>query len=90
MPITPEQIETIDALLRDAPADYDTVVALRKAVIGATATRCDASDMAEETPFRSYSLCNLYLLDGRDHCVRVTVDPSVATGFILAAKGESA
>jgi hypothetical protein len=90
MPFTPEQIQSIDALLEGAQADYDTVVAMRKLIAGATATRCDASDMVEETPFRSYSRCNLYLLDGRDHCVRVTSDPSAATGFIIAAKGESA
>lgn len=90
MTITPEQIERVDALLANAPADAATVAALRKLVSGAAATCCDAADMIDEAPFRSYSRCNLFLLDGRDHCVRVTSDPTVATGFIVAAKGESA
>jgi hypothetical protein len=46
--------------------------------------------MVDEVPFRSYAHCDLFLLDGRDHCVRVTADPAVATGLIIAAKGASA
>ncbi len=90
MPITPEQIEHIDALLASASADAATAVAIRQLVSGATVTRCDPADMTDEVPFRSYCSCNLYLLDGRDHCMRVTSDPSVATGFILAEKGQKA
>ena len=90
MPITTEQFLEIDRLLASGGANGATVASLRKIGPGMTATRCDASDMADETPFRTYERANLYLLDGRDHCVRVTNDPDVATGLIIAAKGESA
>jgi hypothetical protein len=49
-------------------------------------TGCDASDVTE-TPFRSYPLFDLHLVDRTDHCVRITVDPDQATGIVLAAKG---
>ncbi len=69
MPITIEQLREIDLILATRVADAAAIADLRKLEPGVTATRCDASDVADETPFRSYSLCNLYLLDGRDHCM---------------------
>ena len=88
MPITTEQLREIDRLLTTGAADGAMVASLRKLGPGLTATRCDASDMADEAPYRTYVHCNLYLLDGREHCVRVTGDPTTATGVIIAAKGE--
>jgi len=74
---------------RDEPRGRRDGRELRGLKPGVTATRCDASDMADEIPFRSYAHCDLYLLDGRDHCVRVTADPAVATGLIIAAKEQA-
>ncbi|HEY3327529.1 MAG TPA: hypothetical protein VGK14_10210 [Novimethylophilus sp.] len=42
-----------------------------------------ASDIPE-TPFRSLPDYNLYLLDGREHCVQLTSDPAHATGIVVA------
>jgi hypothetical protein len=47
--------------------------------------RCDASDVIE-TPFRSYGGIDLHLIDGSDHCVKITSDPSQATGIVLAVR----
>lgn len=49
-------------------------------------TRCDASDVIE-SPFRSFTHCDVHLLDGADHCVTVTNDPARATGVIVAVRG---
>ena len=87
MAISVDQLGAIDDLLASAAADNVTVTALRQAAPGIYATRCDASDVQDEKPFRSYARCNLFLLDGRDHCVRITNDPGVATGLIVAPKG---
>ncbi|MBI5011980.1 MAG: hypothetical protein HZC06_04100, partial [Methylocystis sp.] len=48
--------------------------------------RCDVSDVIE-TPFRSFTTCDVHLLDGADHCVTVTDDPARATGVIVAFRG---
>ena len=48
MPITTEQFLEIDRLLASGGADGATVASLRKIGPGMTATRCDASDMADE------------------------------------------
>jgi hypothetical protein len=53
-----------------------------------TWTRCDASDVIE-TPFRSFTHCDVHLLNGADHCVTVTDDPAYATGVIVAFRRAS-
>jgi len=47
--------------------------------------RMSASDI-DEAPFRSISNYNLHLLDGREHCVQLTNDLSIATAVIVAQK----
>ena len=40
----------------------------------------------DEAPFRSLVNYNLYLLDGRDHCVQITSNLSDATAVVIAHK----
>jgi hypothetical protein len=47
--------------------------------------RMTASDI-DEAPFRSLTNYNLYLLDGREHCVQLTNDLSIATAVVVAQK----
>ncbi|HEY8063858.1 MAG TPA: hypothetical protein VIF40_03930 [Methylosinus sp.] len=86
MPIATEQFEAIDATLATAAADQAAVSALRHVAPGLTAMRCDKADIQDETPFRSYENCDLFLIDARDHCVKITADPSIATGLVVAPK----
>lgn len=51
-------------------------------------TRCDASDMDAETPFRVYPGLSMFLVDASDHCWRITSDPALATGIVLARHAE--
>jgi hypothetical protein len=87
MPITAAQLQQIDMILSTAALDGATLAKLRQLGAGLTATRCDMADLADEAPFRSYARCALYLLDGRDHCMRITNDPGDATGLVVVAKG---
>jgi hypothetical protein len=86
MAIEAEQLEAIDEVLAAAVADHATLAALRRVAPGLSATRCDRVDVQDETPFRSYEHCDLFLLDGREHCVKITSDPAVATGLVLAPR----
>lgn len=45
--------------------------------------RMSASDISE-SPFHSLPDYNIYLLDGRDHCVQLTNNPGDATGVVIA------
>lgn len=81
-----QSLAAIDELLATAEANAATIVELRRRLPGLSLSRCDASDVADETPFRRFERCDLYLLDGRDHCWKITSDPATATGLVLAGK----
>ncbi len=90
MTLAPAQVAQIDAELAKAQADSQTLASLRRLAPGLAVTRCDAIDMREETPFRVYGQVSLYLIDGRDHCWKITQDPGCATGIALAPNGGAA
>jgi hypothetical protein len=76
--------EAISVSGGDASARAD----FRKRFPGLSVTRCDASDMDSETPFRVYPGLSLFLVDASDHCWRITPDPAQATGIVLARHAE--
>jgi hypothetical protein len=90
MSLAPAQVSQIDAALAAADAGVETLGVLRRLAPGFAVTRCDSIDMRDETPFRVYARCALYLIDGRDHCWKITLDPACATGLALAPNGVSA
>jgi hypothetical protein len=90
MTIAPAQVTEIDAALASASADAKTVASLRELAPGLMVTRVDALDMRDETPFRIYEKVSLFLVDGRDHCWKITQDPASATGIALAPNGGAA
>jgi hypothetical protein len=51
-----------------------------------TFLRMADSDMDEAAPYASLEEFNLYLLDGRDHCVEITQTPAHATAVVVAQK----
>jgi len=87
MTLDAQAVQAIDGFLAGAVADGATVSALRQFVPHLMVTRVDALDMRDETPFRRYAQCDLFLVDGRDHCWKITGDPEAATGIALAPKG---
>jgi len=85
MAIDQNALQRIDAALASASDERHAFAWLRSAVAkGVSVMRCDALDMRDETPFRSYAGCDLFLVDGADHCWKITSDPQRATGFVLA------
>lgn len=55
----------------------------RRRFPGLSLTRLDPLDVRDETPARVCPPYRLFLLDGRDHCVRMTANPAEATGVVL-------
>ncbi|MGO9037130.1 MAG: hypothetical protein ACLPX1_02970 [Steroidobacteraceae bacterium] len=85
MPFTASEIDRIEALLSGGDTEPDVLTVFRKSFPGRSLTRCQASDISEELPFRRLPKADLYLVDGRNHCWRITTDPASATGVVLAA-----
>jgi len=84
--ISLNDLERIGALLTVPQAGGNPLANFRADFPGLSLTRCDASDMGGETPYREYAFFDLYLVDGRDHCWRLTADPEAATGIVVAAR----
>jgi hypothetical protein len=90
MSLSEQSLRGIGEVLKSASADAATIAELRRRFPGFQVTRCDAHDVADETPYQTFARCKLYLLDGRDHCFRITSDPAAATGLVLSPTGADA
>lgn len=84
--ISPDDLACIGNLLAEPPTGGNPLADFRSRFPGLSLTRCDASDMGGEAPYREYPSFNLYLVDGRDHCWQLTGDPAAATGVVVAAR----
>lgn len=89
MPLTPPDLAAIATLLQPAPPDSATLAALRRRFPQLSITRCDASDIIGAEPVRRLDHLDLHLVDGSNHCWRLTADPAQATGLLLARRSGS-
>lgn len=85
MALSADELTEIERVLSAPGADTQAFAELRTRFPHLAWTRCDASDVTE-APFRTYSRYDVHLLDGADHCVQITDDPTRATGIVLAKR----
>jgi hypothetical protein len=84
MAITDSELKQIETLFAARAADGGLVAEFRRRFPGLSLTRCAASDLNGEQPYRRTSGFDLHLVDRSDHCWRLTADPARATGIVLA------
>jgi hypothetical protein len=90
MGLSADDLTEIEALLAAHDADARMFADLRGRFPNLSLTRCDASDLDAEPPFRACRQFDLYLVDGMDHCWRFTFDPSRATGIVVVQHSAAA
>lgn len=83
MALSENHFAALDSILA-AGADTAGLADFRRRFPALTVTRCDATDIDIETPFREYPGASLFLVDRSDHCWRITSDPARATGILVA------
>jgi hypothetical protein len=83
MPLDADAVSVIEALLTETSEPGDFVLRLKQRFPKLSVTRCDPSDVETETPFLSKPRLRLYLVDGLDHCWRLTTDAARATGVVV-------
>lgn len=83
MGLSADDLNEIESVLASSDADIRALADLRRRFPKLSLTRCDASDLDAQTPFRAYRRFDLHLVDGMDHCWRLTSDPSRATGIVV-------
>lgn len=83
--ITPEQLTAVQAKVAELGADETTLAVLRGDFPDIHFTWCMDDDVADSAkPVREADGFNIYLVDGREHCLCMTGDPEVATGLVIA------
>jgi hypothetical protein len=79
------ELAEIEQMLASSDAVSQAYLELRRKFPHLAWIRCDASDVTE-TPYRSFGLFDVHLLDSADHCAQITDDPARATGIVLAKR----
>lgn len=82
--LEPDVIDQISQLVIEHGLDEAAVTSLRSKWPNIHFTYCSDDDVSGPTPVREYDGFNVYLVDGRDHCLKFTSDLQHATGLVLA------
>lgn len=77
-------IETVAAEVARLGLSDQTLSRLRARHPEIHFTYCMDDDVGAETPFAEQPGFNLYLVDGREHCLKFTDELVAATGLVLA------
>jgi len=87
--IPPERLDQVVRIVERAGLNDQTVGALREALTDMHLTYCMDDDVGIREPVRRADGFNVYLVDGRGHCMQFTADMAAATGIVLAEVGEN-
>ena len=77
-------IDQISKLVEEHGLDEAAVTSLRSKWPDIHFTYCSDDDVLGPKPVREFDSFNVYLVDGRDHCLKFTSNPETATGLVLA------
>ncbi|MDO9107245.1 MAG: DUF6129 family protein [Methylovulum sp.] len=82
--ISTEQTQDIAATCNKLGVDESVIATLRQQYPGIHFTYCMDDDIPNHEPVITHPGFNLYLIDGREHCLCLTQDYSLATGVVVA------
>ncbi|MEQ1527843.1 MAG: DUF6129 family protein [Methylococcales bacterium] len=82
--ITSEQLQHVAASIKAAVLNESLLAELRSKYQGIHFTYCMQDDIPELEPLLAGPGFNLYLVDGREHCLCLTQNYEHATGIVIA------
>jgi hypothetical protein len=82
--ISPEQLQRIASVIRTQALNEAMVSSLRSDYPGIHFTYCMEDDIPNHEPMLESQGFNLYLVDGREHCLCLTRNYEYATGIVIA------
>lgn len=82
--ISETQIDQVVGDVVSAGLSEATISGLRQRYTGVHFTYCNDDDICGPKPVRVATQFNVYLVDGRGHCLRFTTDTQHASGLVLA------
>lgn len=86
MGLSASDLARLDALLLDASPGAEALGAVRAELPHLRVSRCDASDMRGETPYRRSGAYDVFLVDNRSHCWQLVDDPESAGAVVIARR----
>jgi Family of unknown function (DUF6129) len=84
MTITPDLLQTMAERIAQQPLNETMVAAMRQDYPRVHFTYCMEDDIPNHEPLLSFEHFNLYLVDGREHCLCLTRNYEHATGVVIA------
>ncbi len=82
--ITTEQVNEVVAKIETLGLDETTISELRQQYQSIHFTYCMDDDLPNNDPIIEKEAFNIYLIDGREHCLCLTSDYDIATGLVVA------
>lgn len=82
--ISQDTLSQIAGRIKAAGVDESILAALRSEYPTLHFTYCSDDDLPNNEPVLEQERFNLYLVDGRDHCLCLTRDFENATGVVVA------
>lgn len=79
-----ETVNRISTFTQNLELSEETVTTLRQEFPEVHFTYCTDDDILDVTPVESHEGFKIYLVDGRDHCLKFTSNLEAATGVVLA------
>ena len=78
------QLKAVAKRIASAYLDDALITQLRAEFAPLHFTYCYDDDISDRTPVIETEQFNLYLIDGREHCLKMTNDYEAATGIVVA------
>lgn len=82
--ISQQQLDQVGEVLAAQPIEEAVAGTLRSRFPGIHFTYCMDDDVVAASPVYEAETFNLYLIDGRNHCLCFTQDMDVASGIVVA------
>ncbi|MDO8846554.1 DUF6129 family protein [Methylicorpusculum sp.] len=82
--INPQLTQTIAETIASQGIDETVIGLLREQHPGIHFTYCMDDDIPDQSPVLEHPEFNLYLVDGKDHCLCLTQSYEQASGFVVA------
>ncbi|MDD4915508.1 MAG: DUF6129 family protein [Methylococcales bacterium] len=82
--ITPEKLQAVAARIAGQPLNEVVISNLRAEYPEVHFTYCMEDDIPNNEPLLEHEDFNLYLVDGREHCLCLTNNFEHATGIVVA------
>lgn len=82
--ITTAQLAEVSSKIKTHGVDESILSSLRQEYPDIHFTYCMDDDIGSYEPVLSETGFNLYLIDGREHCLCLTNNHDVATGIVIA------